>query len=122
MRLYLIIGAVFLTTLGGFYWYFSYSQKVIETLQANNAKLEVSIKSQNEAMSRLDNAFNTQTRELDNLRTQNVALINEKKELSDKLIKHDWEELSRRKPGLIENRINNGTKELFDSLTDITSN
>ena len=31
------------------------------------------------------------------------------------------EELSRAKPGLMENKINNGTKKLFDELENITS-
>ena len=40
--------------------------------------------------------------------------------LIDKLRKHDLSKLSMKKPGLVEKRINNGTKKLFRSLENLT--
>ena len=40
--------------------------------------------------------------------------------LIDKLRKHDLAKLSMKKPGLVEKRINNGTKKLFRSLENLT--
>ena len=45
-----------------------------------------------------------------------------KDELIEKLQKHDLTRLSLKKPGLIEKRINNGTKELFESFESLTGN
>ena len=43
-----------------------------------------------------------------------------KNTLIDKLRKHDLAKLSMKKPGLVEKRINNGTKKLFRSLESLT--
>ena len=40
--------------------------------------------------------------------------------LIDKLRKHDLAKLSLKKPGLVEKKINNGTKKLFRSLESLT--
>ena len=42
------------------------------------------------------------------------------KKLSSKLRRHDLEELSRAKPGLMEKKINNGTKRLLLELEAIS--
>ncbi len=41
--------------------------------------------------------------------------------IRSKLIRHDLETLAEQKPGLIEKRINDGTKKVFDDLERITS-
>jgi septal ring factor EnvC (AmiA/AmiB activator) len=41
--------------------------------------------------------------------------------IRSKLIRHDLETLAEQKPGLIEKRINDGTKKVFDNLERITS-
>ena len=43
-----------------------------------------------------------------------------KNTLIDKLRKHDLSKLSLKKPGLVEKKINNGTKKLFRSLENLT--
>ena len=43
-----------------------------------------------------------------------------KNTLIDKLRKHDLAKLSMKKPGLVEKKINNGTKKLFRSLESLT--
>ena len=43
-----------------------------------------------------------------------------KNTLIDKLRKHDLAKLSMKKPGMMEKRINNGTKKLFRSLESLT--
>ena len=62
-----------------------------------------------------------QARELIALNEKNTSLSNEIVELATKLADHDLEALSRAKPTLVENRINNGTKELFDSFELIST-
>lgn len=121
MRLYIIFGAAFIGIATSFYIYFQYSQNKIQALQENNAQLTISIESQNDAINILRKSSKTQAEQLDTLRISNRSLQTEKIKLSNKLLKHDWEELSKRKPVLMENRLNNGTKELFDSFVTITT-
>lgn len=121
MKLYAVLFGIFLLASAGLYWYIDGSQKTIKQLTEDNTKLSLLIESQNDAINILQKSHTIQTRELDNLRVKNSELAKEKLKLSDKLLKHDWEELSRRKPVLMENRLNNGTKELFDSLITITT-
>ena len=54
------------------------------------------------------------------LNTKLEAANDYKNTLIDKLRKHDLAKLSLKKPGLVERRINNGTKRLFDSLEELT--
>ena len=42
-------------------------------------------------------------------------------DLRKKLHKHNLTRLSIKKPGLIEKRINNGTKKLFDNIESLTA-
>jgi glyceraldehyde-3-phosphate dehydrogenase/erythrose-4-phosphate dehydrogenase len=50
-------------------------------------------------------------------KTLNLLYVYEK---IDKLRKHDLAKLSLKKPGLVEKKINNGTKKLFRSLESLT--
>lgn len=120
MNKYLLAGIAVLSL--AFSGYFYYSQNKIEKLIESNKALEVSVSAQQDAISFLHNSYNKQLIALKQLQSDNSILNAEKTALSDKLLKHDWEELSKRKPGLMENRLNAGTKELFDSFMSITSN
>ena len=56
------------------------------------------------------------------LQVELAAATKYKDELIEKLQKHDLTRLSLKKPGLIEKRINNGTKQLFESFESLTGN
>tara|TARA_R110000803_G_scaffold17479_15_gene47074 strand:- start:282 stop:656 length:375 start_codon:yes stop_codon:yes gene_type:complete len=102
-------------------WYYKYSQDIIMTLQTNNAKLEVAITTQKETITSMKENFERQAAALTGLSLANQSLNDEKDALSTKLMKHDLEELSRRKPVLIERRINSGTKTLFDDFIELST-
>lgn len=117
MKFLAVLGAIIVLFSG----YFYYSQSKISTLEKANTALSISVENQRIAINRLNNTTSVQLESIENIRTKNASLLLERSELVDKLMKHDWEILSREKPGLMERNLNNGTKELFDTLIDLTS-
>lgn len=105
----------------GSYRYYQTSQAAKQILIENVAKLNVVVEEQKATIIAIQQRYKQQVTAAINLVEANSTLNSEKLALSDKLMKHDLEELSRRKPGLIETRINNGTQDLFDSIIAITA-
>ena len=105
----------------GAYAYYQDTQQRIATLQTNNAKLETVAKT-NEltitSMQKNQEKFATLNKDLQ-------MKLNEAEEYGDdlrkKLHKHNLTHLSIKKPGLIEKRINDGTKKLFKSIESLTA-
>ena len=105
----------------GAYAYYQDTQQRIATLQTNNAKLETVAKT-NEltitSMQKNQEKFATLNKDLQ-------MKLNEAEEYGDDLRKmlhkHDLTRLSIKKPGLIEKRINDGTKKLFKSIESLTA-
>ena len=105
----------------GAYAYYQDTQQRIATLQTNNAKLET-VSKQNEltvkSLQANQEKFATLNKDLQ-------MKLNEAEEYGDdlrkKLHKHNLTRLSIKKPGLIEKRINDGTKKLFDNIESLTA-
>jgi hypothetical protein len=119
-----VVGIVGAVLFGAWYEYRDMQQR-IATLRENNAKLETVAKANAEALEEVT-AFANQM-EASNLELQANLQKAEayKDDLLSKFQKHNLTKLSLRKPGLIEGRINNATKKVFDdieSLTAITNN
>ena len=105
----------------GAYAYYQDTQQRIATLQTNNAKLET-VSKQNELTVKSLQA-----------NQEKVAILNKDlqmkldqaeeygDDLRKKLHKHNLTRLSIKKPGLIEKRINDGTKKLFKSIESLTA-
>tara|TARA_R100000315_G_C5228212_1_gene139220 strand:+ start:887 stop:1294 length:408 start_codon:yes stop_codon:yes gene_type:complete len=117
--LIIVVGLVGGVVYGGYYYYKD-TQSRIQTLTENSARLEAVTKEQ-------DNTINVLVEDQQKFEELNIELqskldkANEYKDvLIGKLRKHDLSKLSMQKPGLIEKRINNGTKKLFKSLEDLT--
>ena len=117
----LIIGIVGAIGFGAKYYYDT-TQNKIAVLQDSNAKLELVAETNQSTINRLqeDNAkMNELSKEL---QSDLAEATKYKDELIEKLQKHDLTRLSLKKPGLIEKRINNGTKELSESFESLTGN
>ena len=117
--LIVVVGLVGGVVYGGYYYYKD-TQSRIQTLTENNAKIMAAKEAQ-------DNTINTliaDREKFDKLNKQLQVKLNKANEyrdtLIDKLRKHDLAKLSMKKPGLVEKRINNGTKKLFRSLENLT--
>ena len=118
--LIVILGLVGGVVYGGWYYYKD-TQARIQTLTENSAKLEVATQQQEMTINTLvDDA--EKYRELNKeLNTKLEAANDYKNDLISKLRKHDLSRLSQQKPGLVEKKINNGTKKLFESFESITA-
>ena len=117
--LVIVMGLVGGVVYGGWYYYKD-TQARIQILTENSARLEVATQQQTQTIQALvDDAerFGELNRELN---TQLEAANDYKNVLIEKLRRHDLARLSMQKPGLVETIINNATKELFNSLEQLT--
>jgi|TARA_R110000796_G_scaffold73610_1_gene165462 hypothetical protein len=117
--LIMVVGLVGGVVYGGYYYYKD-TQSRIQTLTENNAKIMAAKETQ-------DNTINTLIADREKFDTLNKELQTKldkandyKNTLIEKLRKHDLAQLSMKRPGLVEKRINNGTKKLFRSLESLT--
>mgnify|MGYP001441539061 FL=1 len=102
------------------YYYYKDTQSRIQTLTENNAKLETAKAIQDQTIETLiadREKFDKLNKEL---QVKLEKANDYKNTLIDKLRKHDLSKLSLKKPGLVEKKINNGTKKLFRSLESLT--
>ena len=118
--LIIVLGLVGGVVYGGWYYYKD-TQARIQILTENSAKLEVATQQQEMTINTLVGDAE-KYRELNkDLNIKLEAANDYKNELIGKLRKHDLSRLSQQKPGLVEKRINNGTKKLFESFESITA-
>ena len=122
LKIYILI--IVLGLLGGVgygaYYYYKDTQARIATLTENSAKLEQAANTQKETIDTLV-ADAAKFRELNKeLNIKLDAANNYKNTLIDKLRKHNLAKLSLKKPGLVEKKINRGTKKLFESFEKLS--
>ena len=112
----LVGGAVY-----GGYYYYKDTQARIQVLTENNSKLEVAAQTQNQTIDTLVQDAQKYASLNNELQSRLDSANDYKNELIGKLRKHDLARLSLQKPGLVEEKINNGTKRLFEKFERITS-
>ena len=118
--LIVVLGLVGGVVYGGWYYYKD-TQARIAILTENSAKLEQATNTQKQTIDTLVEDAE-KYRELNKELNTKLEAANEyKNKLIGKLRKHDLAKLSMQKPGLVEKKINNGTKKLFESLEKLTS-
>ena len=123
LKIYILI--LVLGLLGGVgygaYYYYTDTQARIAILTENSAKLEQAANTQKQTIDTLvadAKKYGELNRELN---TKLEAANDYKNTLIDKLRKHDLAKLSLKKPGLVEKKINAGTKKLFESFEEISA-
>ena len=122
IKIYILIAVIGLVggVVYGGYYYYKDTQSRIQTLTENNSKLEVATQQQEQTI----NTLIEDREKFDELNKELQVKLDKANQyrdtLIDKLRKHDLAKLSLKKPGLVEKKINNGTKELFRSLENIT--
>jgi len=122
LKIYILIAVVGLVggVVFGGYYYYKDTQSRIQTLTENNAKVMAAKEAQDNTIQALiedREKFDELNKEL---QTKLDKANDYKNTLIDKLRKHDLAKLSLKKPGLVEKKINNGTKKLFRSLESLT--
>ena len=101
--------------------YYNDTQQRIQILTENNAKFETAYNTQQETIGTLEKNAELQS-ELSRELAQKLQQSEKyQDELRTKLQKHDLTRLSKEKPQLIEKRINDGSKKLFDTLESDTA-
>ncbi len=117
LALFGVLGGVFY----GGYSYYKDTQARISQLTANNATLKAANETNQATITELQATAVLQAELTQDLQKN----LQKAEQYQDKLIgqlrKHDLTKLSLKKPGLIETRINNGTKKLFDSIESDTA-
>ena len=117
--LIVVVGLIGGVVYGGYYYYKD-TQSRIQTLTENNSKLEVATQQQEQTI----NTLIEDREKFDELNKELQVKLDKANQyrdtLIDKLRKHDLAKLSLKKPGLVEKKINNGTKKLFRSLESLT--
>jgi len=123
LRIYIlivVIGLVGGVVYGGWYYYKD-TQARIQVLTENTVKLETATKLQKSTIDTLvadAKKYAELNRKLD---SELKKAHDYKNNLIAKLRKHDLARLSQQKPGLVEKKINDGTKKLFESFESTTA-
>lgn len=123
LKAYLIMGAIMLTMIGGFYWYYQDSQARIATLLENNAKLEIAVKTNEETIAALQQNFAAANAEISRVNESFAAVRAQNRELADRLSEHDLAYLASKKPELVRRVINNASDKAvrcFELLSGAT--
>jgi len=112
-----LVGIIIVLGLGS-YWL--YNENV--TLKVNNIALESAVATQEEAIASLQNDFELQTSSLLDLQSRNQQIQQEMTRYLDIFKRHNLTKLAAAKPGLIEPRVNKGTKDVFNSIEEDSRN
>ena len=123
LKIYILIAVIGLVggvVYGGWYYYKD-TQARIQILTENGIKLETATKLQKSTIDTLvadAKKYEKLNRKLD---IKLKKAHDYKNNLIAKLRKHNLVRLSQQKPGLVEKKINVGTKKLFESFESITA-
>lgn len=103
---------------GGAVGYLYYTQTQVELIELReyNMALEIKTQTQDETIDKMNSQYQLQAQALMDLTSKNAEIIAERDRYLDIFRRHDLSKLAAAKPGLIEPRVNNATKEVFDSL------
>ena len=111
----MLIGVILVLGMGSYYLY---TQN--QTLSANTLALEYAVEEQKATMNAIRENFEKQTAALQNMTRKNAEIEEDKERYLSILSKHNFERLATVKPGLMENRFNNGTVEVIEGIENDT--
>lgn len=106
MKAAAVMAMILLFTVGGFYVYYQDTQKRIATLVENNAKLEIAVQTNEEAISSLKTSIASANAELTRVNKAFAEARTQNRELTDRLAKHEIGMLAAKKPAMVEGIIN----------------
>ena len=120
-KLSIILGGLLIATISGSAFYIKYLNNQVSTLKANQVILTDKIAEQNESIKNYLNKQEETMEQIEFLEAERREAMRSVTELRNKFARHDLNNLALMKPGLIENRVNKGSKKVFDELMQITS-
>ena len=109
----LFIGIIIAMSLGG---YFLYQQN--ESLKIENLAFQVRDQEQTATIKAQQESFARQSQALNNMTARNAEIEGEMNRYLDIFKRHNLNKLAIAKPGLIEKRVNDGTKKVFETIEE----
>ena len=100
----------------GCWWLYSEN----ETLKANNVKLEYAVEEQKQTIATIKESYEKQGEALMNMTRENALIEQEKAEYLQIFSRHNLDILALKKPGLIENRMNDASEKVMEGIEDDT--
>jgi len=117
--------AIIIVLGGASFWLYQQNQ----VLQANNlvlkgnvVQLENAVEEQKAAIEAIKESFEKQAAALTNLQQRNQEISAEKDRYMSIFQRHNLDKLELMKPGLVANRMNNGTKKVFEEIENDSKN
>ena len=122
------LGIALVLLAGSFKMYYDMSQAEIDAFQIrleqsiqNQKLLESTIEEQNDNLKQTIKNHDLMLAQVERLQKENIEAQNEVTDIRKKFSRHSLDVLSVRKPKLIENIINRGTKQVLNDLKTITN-
>jgi len=107
----MLIGIILVLGLGSWYLF-----NENQTLSANNLALEGAVAEQQATMAIMKESFEKQGQALNQMSRKNAQIEQEMNSYLDIFRRHNLNQLAIAKPGMIEKRVNNSTKQVFESI------
>jgi hypothetical protein len=98
----------------GLLTFYLYTQN--QTLTENNIKLEAAVEEQQKTMAVMKEQYERQGKSLMNMTRRNAEIEAEKAEYLEIFSRHNLDNLALKKPGLIENRMNNASELVMEGI------
>ena len=98
----------------GLLTFYLYTQN--QTLTENNIKLEAAVEEQQKTMAVMKEQYERQGKSLMNMTRRNAEIEAEKAEYLEIFSRHNLDMLALKKPGLIENRMNNASELVMEGI------
>ena len=121
------LGVALVVVCGAFKMYYDKSQAELDSFHIrleqsiqNQKTLETTIENQNKNLKETIENQKLMIAQVERLQKENIMAQNEVTDIRKKFSKHSMDVLSIRKPKLIENIINRGTKAVLNDLKQIT--
>lgn len=112
---------LYLSIAGAAFLWYKNNENKIEKLTQENERLKISYESCQNVLGEMIEEKEAAEENEQELITRVKEAEQYSNELIQKLRKHDLTKLTMAKPGLIESRINNATKEIFEELESVTA-
>ena len=106
-----LIGIILVMGIGSYFLYNLY-----EAVKAENVALTFAVEEQKKTIEVIKENFEKQGKALNNLTARNAEIEGEMTRYLDIFKRHNLNKLAIAKPGLIEKRVNDGTKQIFITI------
>ena len=108
-----LMGIILVMGIGSYFLYQQY-----ETVKAEDMALNFAVEEQKQTIVTIKENFEKQGKALNQLTARNDQIECEMKSYLDIFKRHNLNKLAIAKPGLIEKRVNDGTKSVFESIEE----